>query len=136
MALDTKNRFFVPSEYREELGTNVILLPSFEENMECIFVYSEDMWPSVFTEIEESLTDDPDSEMALRCINQSIVHMEVDKSGRLTVNSELRDWAHISGKEVKILGNRKHFEIWDPQTWVETVTKRKKHFISTKGLHY
>lgn len=136
MALDTKNRFFVPSEYRLNLGTNVILLPSFEDGNDCIFVYTEDMWPAVFAGIEESVNGDPDGKDAIRFINQGIVHMEVDKAGRLTVNSDLRAFAHIEGKEVKILGNGIHFEIWAPEVWAEKERNRKKRLINTCGLRY
>ena len=136
MALDTKNRFFVPSEYRTDLGTNVILLPSFEDGNDCIFVYAEDMWPSVFAGIEESLIGNPDCKDAIRFINQGIVHMEVDKAGRLTLNSDLRAFAHVDGKEVKILGNGIHFEIWAPEIWAEKERNKKKHVIDTSKVRY
>lgn len=115
--LDAKNRFFVPAEYRAELGSKVVLLESPEKNVKCVYIYNIDEWDIVRTRIKENLPHTELGRKIKRHIFANIQDAEVDKAGRLTLSAQLRSFAEIEDKEIMIVGNDNHLEVWSTDNW-------------------
>ena len=53
-------------------------------------------------------------------LNSRARDVEVDGSGRIGISAELRDAAGLQ-KDVVLVGNDDHLEIWDAQRWTDFV---------------
>lgn len=114
--LDEKNRFKVPSKLRDRLGTEIHLMKSPDPQLSCIYVYSEQEWDTLCEEIKAKMTNDLDGRRKARRIVSRAVTGDVDKNGRFTLNTALKDYAGISD-EVCIVCNINHIELWSPEAW-------------------
>ena len=115
-ALDDKNRFKIPAALRDELGVKTYLIKSPDSETNCIFLYSEAGWNELYKEFNQSGEHNQAMRRMARKILSGVVSGEVDKGGRLTLNSALKEFAGIEN-EVCIVGNTRHIEIWSPAEW-------------------
>ena len=116
--LDEKNRFKVPASLRDELGLKTYLIESPDSETRCIFLYSEEGWKELYREFNQGNEYSQARRRMARKILSSVISGEVDKGGRLTLNSELKKYAGIDG-EVCIVGNNNHIELWSPEEWAK-----------------
>lgn len=111
--LDSKGRVFVPSKWREELGEGVVISKGLES---CLYV----MTPNHFTAYSDRLSaraleNQPAREYA-RMLYSGSQEEHIDKQGRVTVPSGLREHAGLS-REVVLIGVNDRAEIWDKEAW-------------------
>lgn len=114
--LDEKNRFKVPSKLRERLGSELHLMKSPDSQVKCIFVYSESEWDDVCKELHDKLGNNLEGRRKSRLVLSRAVSGDVDKNGRFTLNSALKEYAGIED-EVCIVCNINHIELWSPEAW-------------------
>ena len=114
--LDEKNRFKVPSSFREELGTKVYLIKSPDSATNCIFMYSENGWNELYRQFNSGDQYNQETRRKTRKILSSVVYGEVDKNGRFTLNAGLKSAVGI-GEELQIVGNNNHLELWSIAEW-------------------
>ena len=106
--IDAKNRLFVPAKYREELGTNVILVMNFSASS--VSVYSEANIGDLDAKIRGLDEEENHDEYMWYYANTE--DAEIDSQGRLALPQKFITHANISKNIVSIgLGN--HMEIWD-----------------------
>ncbi len=117
-AIDAKGRLFLPARLREELGDSVVLSKAVDP---CVNVYSAE----AFGAFANRLTALPEIEMrdVRRFVFGSASQTSPDSQGRVLLLPALREWAHLK-KEVLILGVGDHLEIWDKETYEQTVASR------------
>lgn len=108
--LDSKGRVFIPSRIREEIGDVVYITISSER---CLYVYSQDSWNDISAKVN-SLPFNKQNKF--RPLFSYAVRCEIDSQGRVLIPSNLRNWADLF-KEVFIIGNNNHAEIWDSDVW-------------------
>lgn len=114
--VDAKGRLTLPSRMRGAIpGDNVVLTKWMEG---CIAVWTTE----AFTQMQESLRTLPRGAQAARGLNRWFnagAHPDdVDKQGRITIPQQLRDFAGVE-RDVVVIGNDDHAEIWDPARWDE-----------------
>lgn len=114
--LDAKNRFFLPAQFRDELGTNVVLFKSPDKEARCLYLYPEERWEEVSAGFVKNLPANREGRALERKLMSDSVNAEVDKSGRLTVNQQFKDFAGLE-KELVIVGLRERIEIWSKAEW-------------------
>jgi MraZ protein len=115
--LDPKGRITLPARYREYFQEGVVLV-RFQDNEPCIRVYHPDSWGEFDAKYIEPLNvfeSEADSWRA-RGIYESLDPVEADRQGRVLIPSQRIKELGLSGK-VKIIGNRTHLEIWNPETY-------------------
>ena len=112
-SIDPKNRINFPAKFREQLGENFILTVGLDE---CIAVYSAEEWDK----LEQKINQLPMSRgrSVKRYFFSNAVTVEPDKQGRILLPAELRAYAGLE-KDVTIIGNRNHAEIWATEAWNE-----------------
>lgn len=115
-SLDDKKRFKIPANLREELGVKTYLIKSPDSDTKCIFLYSEEGWNELYRQFNQGDEHNQQKRRMTRKILSSVVCGDVDKSGRLTLDTELKDYAGIAD-EVLIVGNNNHIELWSPEEW-------------------
>jgi len=134
--VDEKGRIPIPPKFRtEELKKDgMVLSPGMEK---CITIYPISEWQK----LADSLTTGPIIPSKLRKLNRAIFatafNLEMDGQGRITIPSQLRQYAGISD-EVVIAGGNTYFELWSKDQWIsEKSTSQEEawHIIETLERH-
>lgn len=108
--VDTKNRLFIPSKFREELGSEYILTPSLRDP--CLTVRSKANWEAYLEPIKR--IERKDSEVALRRLEGRSAEVSHDSQGRIIIPPSMLEFAHIE-KEAIIIGCGEYVEIWSAE---------------------
>ena len=110
--LDEKNRLFVPSKLRSELGDTFFVTLSVNCGHRCLTAYTADEW--------RTLSDNYNAlSISQRAGATSLIFMNAaecrpDKQFRFALTPFLTQYAGI-GKEVMIVGRAGQAEIWDAE---------------------
>tara|TARA_B100000700_G_C14416153_1_gene565956 strand:- start:36 stop:443 length:408 start_codon:yes stop_codon:yes gene_type:complete len=108
LSLDAKGRMTVPVRYREHLkAENSNLLALVESNYGCLLLMSHSEWRKKVDWMTKSGSDD-DRRFWIGLSDTP----ELDRSGRVLINSVLRQGALIK-REIILLGVGLYLEIWD-----------------------
>ncbi len=108
--LDAKNRLFIPAQFREELGARFVICKSPPGNT-CVFAYTEERFKELGQQIKEKA-----GLRQQRFAFEGVTTVEIDKSGRITVNQKLCDYAELA-KDVVVFGAFDRIEIWEKEKW-------------------
>ncbi len=118
VALDTKGRMAIPTQYRERFLENNdgAMVVTIDTEDRCLMLYPADAWQ----EIEDQLAALPTFNPATRRIQRLLIghasDLTMDKNGRILVPPLLREYAGLD-KNVILLGQGKRFEIWGESQW-------------------
>ena len=115
-ALDAKNRLNVPAKVRAAFSGGVVLAQGLEP---CVTIWVPDEfegWTQSFLANLNPLS--PERRKLTRYFAGTSFDAELDSAGRVTLNQALIDHAGID-REVIIVGNLDHLEVWDRRRWAE-----------------
>jgi MraZ protein len=118
-ALDAKNRLNVPAKIRAAFSGGVVLAQGLEP---CVTIWVPDEfehWTQSFLANLNPLS--PERRKLTRYFAGTSFDAELDSAGRVTLNPALIDHAGID-REVTIVGNLDHLEVWDRRRWAEERT--------------
>ena len=124
-ALDAKKRVFIPSKFRDVLGTSfVICRDPFEP---CLKVYPEDVWKAYVAKYESDAYDDDGEEdedraKVLRFLYREMIDGETDAQGRVTLTDSLIARAGIE-KEAVFVGCGRYGEIWSAESYAAKIAE-------------
>ena len=115
-SLDAKNRLNVPAKFRAAFSSGTVLAKGLEP---CVAVWA----PDTFERWTESFLSNlnpvsPERRKLTRYFAGSSFDAELDSAGRVTLNNALLEHAGIQ-KDVVVVGNLDHLEIWDRDRWNE-----------------
>lgn len=108
--LDTKNRLFIPAQFREELGARFVICKSPPGNT-CVFAYTEERFKELGQQIKDRV-----GLRQQRFAFEGVTTVEIDKSGRITLNQKLCDYAGLK-KNIVVFGAFDRIEIWETEKW-------------------
>ena len=114
-SLDAKNRLNIPPKFRAAFSNGVVLAKALEP---CVAIWTPDgfeQWTESFLSRLGPLS--PERRKLTRFFAGSSFDAELDSAGRVTLNQALLDHASIQ-KEVVIVGNLDHLEVWDRDKWL------------------
>ena len=97
--IDAKGRLNFPAKFRDAMGESFVVLEWVDN---CLFVLEAD-------ELMDSWEVSGD-------LFSTACEVVPDKQGRILLPAELRSYAGLE-KDVTIIGNRNHAEIWATDTW-------------------
>lgn len=116
--LDAKGRLSLPAAVRDELSTHVYVLPA--PDVEALYVFSSDEYEKwVLGLFEKRGGFDPRSredQALMRRINSMATPVDIDSASRIGLSEDLRGKKNLA-REVTVVGNFDHLEIWDRETW-------------------
>ena len=113
--LDERGRVALPSQFRGDLGDHCYL---FLGDDGCVTVRSEESFQTQALELIEQVKRGEATRDRKRAFSSSAVHAPIDKQGRVTIDSRLRDHAGIDPQgKVMVLGSLDQIEIWDPESY-------------------
>ena len=118
-ALDAKNRLNVPARLRAAFSGGLVLAQGLEP---CVMIWVPEAfegWTKSFLADLNPLS--PERRKLTRYFAGTSFDAELDSAGRVTLNQALIEHAGID-REVVIVGNLDHLEIWDRGRWAEERT--------------
>ena len=111
--LDAKNRIFIPSKLREELGEPFVVAKDIREN--CLKVYSLEGWEAYIRPLREQKRSL--SEKIVRHLHASLAQVMPDGQGRIVLPPELIAHAKLE-KNIVVVGCCDYAEIWAESVFV------------------
>ena len=105
--VDSKNRIFVPSKFREELGESFMVVRDIREPI--LKIYSLEAWQKYLEPIKAQ--ERRLAEKALRYLHRNAAQLTPDSQGRIVIPSALLEYAGIK-KEAVVVGCSDYCEIW------------------------
>ncbi len=116
--LDQKSRFTAPPVYQQELESGAYILQGFERNLLVLT-------PGAFETMVQTMTAqnlaDPLVRSLLRMTLGTAQPVSLDKSSRLALPGDLKEFAQLEG-DVVLVGQGDFFEVWQPDLWEEQET--------------
>lgn len=116
--VDAKGRVSVPAKFRNgNEGEKFYVTKGTTDK--CLFVFPEDEWLKIYDKLAAmpTVTNKKAADF-VRSFTANTSECETDKLGRINIPQKQRDFAGIV-KNVKVLGVRNRFEIWDLERWNE-----------------
>ena len=122
--LDDKGRLALPAKFRTELEGGLVITKGQER---CLFVFPM----AEFSRITELLRSAPVTQRNVRDYSRvffaSASHEVPDGQGRITVPSQLREYAGLS-KDCVVIGANSRVEVWDAAAWESYLADREQAF--------
>jgi len=116
--LDAKGRLSLPSDFRKQLPLDLKITESPSDDGLYVFTVEQyQEWLDALFEDEGGYNARDKKHIKLRkLINARTRNVEIDGSGRIGIIAEMREKAGLK-KDVVIVGDTDHFEIWDAKRW-------------------
>ncbi len=120
--LDAKGRVSLPAEFRKVLSDN--LRVTLDPLDQCLLVFETEAFNTWVESLFESQGGYSASNRKMiaqrKVLNSRAKPCEVDSSGRIHLSAQQREAAAL-GKDIVIVGDTDHFEIWDEERWNQFV---------------
>lgn len=123
-AIDEKGRLIMPAKFREVLGEIFMITKGLDG---CLFVYPQEEWKRLEEKLKNLPFTNKDARAFARFFFSGAVECEADKQGRILVNGNLREYAHIN-RDVVIIGVGTRIEMWAKETWEEYSRETEKSY--------
>ena len=111
--LDDKGRLFLPAKFRDRLASGLVVTRGQER---CLYVYPMDE----FAAVAETMRSAPLTSKAVRDYMRMFLSGASDeipdKQGRVTVPSNLREYAGLI-RDCTVIGAGSRVELWDTTAW-------------------
>lgn len=117
-SLDSKNRIFIPSKFREDLGEVFYITRKFDTYLS---IYTAEGWREYVEKIEKLPESDADD--IQNFLLGAAQKCTPDSSGRIILDEKLAKHAGIV-KNVVFVGVGKQIRIWAEEAWNERESSR------------
>lgn len=111
--LDPKKRLSLPSKWRRELGSTLVITRGLDN---CLFVYPLQEWEKITAKIGELPLGQADTRSFNRFFLSGATEVEVDSVGRILVPDFLKEFGKLESSVV-LAGIHNRIEIWDEKRW-------------------
>ncbi len=111
--LDEKKRLTLPKAFLKDLGKEVVLTRGLDKS---IFLYPKKEWEKVSQKIQELSFAQKEARAFARFILSGAYVAQVDKSGRILIPDNLKQFAGLKSSVV-LAGVSDRIEIWDEKAW-------------------
>lgn len=113
---DQVNRMSIPPQFREDLGSPVVIVKSIHDDP-CLYVYPEKEYDKLSRTILRKYKGKQQA-IAQRKLAKKIDLAYVDKSGRITLKEDFKEYAEL-GEDVYVVGMGNRLELWDAEIYDE-----------------
>ncbi len=118
-SLDGKNRFILPSRFREALDPDS--LPKFFMTRgfdTCLALYTPDGWQDELNGLKNNSYFKGDVRKFQRLLYSRTMEVVCDRQGRILIPDKFKDEAKMD-RDITVIGLDNKIEIWDRQIWQE-----------------
>jgi MraZ protein len=110
--IDPKGRLNFPAKFRDAMGPGSFVVLEWVDG--CLFCLSEEEVEKLMSRMgSESMMDSWEATGDLFSTADAV---EPDRQGRILLSARLREYAKLD-KNVTLIGNRNHVEIWNTAVW-------------------
>jgi MraZ protein len=128
--LDDKGRLALPAKFRSELEAGLVITKGQER---CLFVFPM----AEFSRITDLLRTAPVTQRSVRDYSRvffaSASHEIPDGQGRITVPSQLREYAGLT-KDCVVIGANSRVEVWDSAAWQSYLDGTEQSFADAEEV--
>ena len=122
LRLDEKGRLALPVRFRDLVADGMVIKKGQER---CIYGLTMGRVAEQSTALQSMApSDTAEARMRARMSFGSMVEVEPDKTGRITIPANLREYAGLE-RDVVVVGVDTRFEIWDSATWDAYVAEQE-----------
>ncbi len=116
--LDSKNRITIPTRYREELLADCQgkMVCTVDIQHACLLLYPLPEWEEIELKLCNLSSMNQQERLLQQVLLGNATDCEMDKNGRLLLNSPLIKHAGLE-KSIMLVGQLKKFEIWSESAW-------------------
>lgn len=111
--IDPQGRISIPARFRSAFEDGIVLSKAYDR---CVQIYTPEEWQKE----ADALAAQPATQGASRRLNRlhfsGAYPSQLDRSGRVLVPPQLRQYAGL-GENVVLVGTGRFFEIWDRSAW-------------------
>ena len=125
--LDEKNRLIIPAKFRSMLGDNAVMTIG---NDQCIAIYAQSEWNKLQEKLLTYNSNSSDARKQIRMIAGNATEANCDSQGRVILPQNLLEHSDII-KEIVLVGNLNHIEIWAKEKWEKYYDFASKNFDET-----
>lgn len=126
--LDDKGRLILPAKFRDELAHGLVVTRGQEH---CLYVFSRDEFERIHERIRTAPITSKLSRDYLRVFLSGAHDETPDKQNRITVPSNLRDYAGLD-RDLVVIGAGSRAEIWDATAWQTYLSAQEASFAQTE----
>ena len=122
LSLDAKGRLAVPTRYREALISSgaAVVLTAHPDG--CVLLYPRLAWEPIGSRIQALSSFNEQARWWQRLLVGFAEELMLDAQGRILVSPSLRKFAGLK-KDVMLVGQGSHFEVWDVAAWDEKLAR-------------
>lgn len=113
--IDAKKRLALPSKFRGELGSKVVVTRGLDS---CLFVYPMKVWEALAAKLGSLPVGEAGTRSFIRLMLSGATDVEMDSQGRVLLPEYLKHYAGLE-KEVTVAGLFDRLEVWDTTKWNE-----------------
>jgi MraZ protein len=121
--VDAKKRLAVPSKFRGELGSRVVVTRGLDQ---CLFVYPMKTWETLAEKLGNMPVGEAGTRSFIRLMLAGATDVEVDSQGRILLPDYLKEYAGLD-REVTVAGLFNRLEIWDAEKWQNYKSEAEKN---------
>jgi MraZ protein len=130
LRLDEKGRLALPVRFREQVAGGMVIKKGQER---CIYgLTMQRVAEQSRAAAAMAPADTAEARMRARMGFGSMVEVEPDKTGRITIPANLRQYAGLD-RDVVVVGVDTRFEIWDAPTWDAYVAEQEAKFAEMES---
>jgi len=122
-SIDTKKRLAVPSKFRGELGSKIVVTRGLDK---CLFIYPLKVWEELAKKLGSLPVGEAGTRSFIRLMLAGATDVEIDKQGRILIPDYLKKYAGLK-KNITIAGLYNRLEIWDEKKWNNYKSKTEKN---------
>jgi MraZ protein len=133
LRLDEKGRLALPVRFRDQVAGGMVIRKGQERCIYGLTMARVAEQSAAMAAMAPS--DTAAARMRARMSFGSMVELEPDKAGRITLPAGLREYAGLD-RDVVVVGVDTHFEIWDAATWDAYVAEQEEAFarMESEGM--
>ena len=130
LRLDEKGRLAIPVRFRDQVDDGMVLQKGQER---CIYgLTMARVAEQSAAAAAMAPSDTAAARMRARMSFGSMVEVEPDKTGRITIPANLREYAGLD-RDVVVVGVDTRFEIWDAATWDAYVAEQEASYADMES---
>ena len=125
--LDEKGRIILPAKFRDELASGLVMTRGQER---CVYVFSQREFENLHERIRLAPVTSKQSRDYQRLFLSGASDEIPDKQNRVTIPSNLRDYAGL-GRDLTVIGVGARVEIWATEAWNSYYDQHESSFADT-----
>ena len=111
--IDPKKRLSLPSRWRSEVGSKLIITNGLDKSL---YIYTVTEWEMIAEKLSSLGFATAEIRNFTRFMLANAYEIEIDSAGRILIPDNLKKFANLNNKVV-LIGMHKRIEVWGEEEW-------------------